>query len=77
MESEEEQMHSFQFCEEIAGIEHAYRITEKSNHIFGVEKDGAVIAEVTNDCEWKQLTGVPLTKTMLQKIGDRIEDHYA
>lgn len=77
MEPENEELQSFQFCEEVSGVEHDYRITEKANHIFGVEKDGVIVAEVTNDCEWKQVSGAPLEKSLLQKIGDRIEDHYA
>jgi hypothetical protein len=76
MESEEE-LHSFQFCQEASGVEHDYRITEKANHIFGVEKDGIVVAEVTNGTHWIQLSGKPLDKELLQKICDRIEDHYA
>lgn len=72
----EDELHSFQYCEEVSGAEHAYRITENAGHIFGVEKDGVVVAELTNDCEWKQLSGAPLDKALLQKICDRIEDHY-
>jgi len=72
----EEKLHSFPFCEEVSGIEHSYRITEKNNHSFGLEKDGVVVAEVANDCVWKQVSGAPLEKALLQKICDRIEDHY-
>lgn len=64
----EEKLHSFPFCEEISGVEHAYRITEKSNHTFGLEKDGVVAAEVTNDCGWKQLSGAPLGQALLEKF---------
>jgi hypothetical protein len=77
MEPENEQFHSFQFCEQVAGVEHDYRITEMANHVFGLEKDGVVVAEVTNDCEWKQLSGVPVDNQLLHKICDRIEEHYA
>lgn len=73
----EEKLHSFPFCEEISGIEHAFRITEKNDHTFGLEKDGVVVAEVTNDCEWKQVSGAPLENALLQKVCDRIEDHYS
>jgi hypothetical protein len=73
----EEELHSFQFCQQVAGIEYDYRITEKANHAFGIEKDGVVIAEVTNDCEWKQLSGLPINEVLFRKICDRIEDHYA
>ncbi|MES2275431.1 MAG: hypothetical protein V4592_05385 [Bacteroidota bacterium] len=73
----EEELHSFQFCQEVSGIEHDYRITEMGNHIFGIEKDGKVVAEITNETHWKQLSGKPLDSALLQKIGDRIEDHYA
>ncbi|SEN02877.1 hypothetical protein SAMN05192574_102229 [Mucilaginibacter gossypiicola] len=73
----DEELHSFQFCQEVSGVEHDYRITEMANHVFGVEKDGVVIAEVTNDTNWKQLSGEPLEKALLHKICDRIEDHYA
>ena len=73
----EEELHSFQFCEEVSGVEHDYRITEKANHVFGIEKDGVVIAEVTNDTHWIQLSGIPFDKDLLHKICDRIEDHYA
>jgi hypothetical protein len=72
-----EELHSFQFCEEVSGVEHDYRITEKNNHTFGLEKDGVVVAELTNDCEWKQVSGAPFDRALLQRICDRIEDHYA
>ena len=36
-----------------------------------------VIAEVTNDCEWKQLSGPPINEVLFRKICERIEDHYA
>lgn len=75
MESEE--LHSFPFCEEVSGVEHAYRITEQANHVFGVEKDGVLIAELSSDGQWEQRSGTPLDAQLLQKIGDRIEDHYA
>lgn len=77
MEKTEEALHSFPFCEEVGGVEHAYRITENPDHRFGVEKDGKLIAEVSNDCEWQQISGEPLEEQLLQKICDRIEDHYA
>jgi hypothetical protein len=73
----EEELHSFPFCEAIAGQEHSYRITEKAPHVFGVEKDGVVIAELTNDSHWIQLSGKALEPALLQRICDRIEDHYA
>ncbi|TSJ44420.1 hypothetical protein FO440_09645 [Mucilaginibacter corticis] len=75
MESEE--LHSFAFCEAISGVEHAYRITEQADHVFGVEKDGVLIAELSFDSVWKQLSGNPLENQLFQKICDRIEDHYA
>ncbi|QEM04975.1 hypothetical protein DIU31_016175 [Mucilaginibacter rubeus] len=73
----EEELHSFQFCEEVAGVEHDYRITEMAAHVFGVEKDGVVIAEICNDSYWKQVSGATLDQALIGKIGDRIEDHYA
>jgi hypothetical protein len=73
----EEELHSFQFCEEVSGLEHSYRITKTTAQVFGVEKDGVVIAELTNDGHWIQVSGAPLETALLQKIGDRIEDHDA
>jgi len=73
---QDEPLHSFQFCEEVDGVEHDYRITEKADHIFGVEKDGELIAELTNNNRWEQLSGTQLPKPLIQKISDRIEDHY-
>ena len=72
----EEELHSFQFCEEVSGVEHDYRITEKADHIFGVEKDGVVVAEVTYNDQWLQLSGAKLDDSVIRKIGERIEDHY-
>lgn len=59
----EEKLHSFPFCEVL--------------DVFGVEKDGVVIAEVYCDGKWCQSGGDSLNPALLQKIGDRIEDHYA
>lgn len=73
----EEKLHSFPFCEVLDGVEHSYRITEMATHVFGVEKDGVVIAEVYYDGKWCQSGGDGLDPALLQKIGDRIEDHYA
>lgn len=76
MEKTEEHLHSFPFCENIDGIEHTYRITENANHSYGLEKDGMLIAEVSNDCERRRISGEALEERLLQKICDRIEDHY-
>lgn len=73
----EEQLNSFPFCEAIAGVEHTYRITEKAAHVFGIEKDGVVVAELYCDGQWCQANGCKLDSAQLQKIGDCIEDHYA
>lgn len=76
MKKAENELHSFPFCEEVDGIEHNYRITESPDHTFGVEKDGLLIAEISNDSEWRQKSGEALDERLLQKICDRIRDRY-
>jgi hypothetical protein len=74
MESEEE-LHSFPYSETIDGVEHNYRITQNDEK-YGIEKDGVNIAEVEHGDRWKQLSGEPLTRELLESICDQIEAHY-
>jgi hypothetical protein len=70
----EEELHSFPYSETIDGVEHNYRITQNDNK-YGIEKDGIVIAEVEHGENWKQLSGEPLFKELLNSICDQIEAH--
>jgi hypothetical protein len=72
-----DELYSFPFCQEVDRVEHAYRITAKGGHLFAVEKDGAVIAELTNSMGWRQTSGEPLEKGLMDKICNRIDAHYA
>lgn len=66
---------SFYFKENIAGVEHDYRITNTGEK-FEVEKDGVVIAEVRFYEAWEQLSGDKLPGNLFDAITDRIDDHY-
>jgi hypothetical protein len=70
-----EEIHSFYFKDTISGVEHDYRITENETH-FGIEKDGVIIAKVRRNEDWEQISGEPLPLEVLNKIYDRIKDHY-
>lgn len=74
---EDQELDSFYFKENINGVEHDYRITQHANH-YGVEFDGIVIAELKlNELGlWEQTSGVKLPPEVIEKIGDKIEDHY-
>jgi hypothetical protein len=72
---QEEELHSFPYNETINGIEHNYRITQNEEK-YGIEKDGINIAEIEHGEHWKQLTGEPLKKQLLDSICDQIETHY-
>jgi hypothetical protein len=64
-------------CQEVSGVEHDYRITEKAVHVFRLEQEGLLIAELTNDNRWLRLSGKPLDKELFQRICNRIQQHYA
>ncbi|RFZ85167.1 hypothetical protein DYU05_06085 [Mucilaginibacter terrenus] len=70
-----ENMDSFVFNETVDGVEHFYRITQ-SDGSFGVEKDGYVIAELEHEEDWIQISGMPLSEEVINKLAARIEDHY-
>jgi hypothetical protein len=70
-----EELHSFPYSETVDGIEHNYRITENHDR-YGIERDGLVIAEVSHDDQWQQLSGEPLSEHLLESICDHIEAHY-
>lgn len=71
----EEELQSFPYDATIAGKEHHYRITQDEEK-YGIEQDGVVIAEVAHDDDWRQLSGEPLSKELLDSICDHIEAHY-
>jgi hypothetical protein len=72
---EEEELHSFAYCEIIGGAEHNYRITQNDGK-YVIEKDGVVIAKVGPNNRWRQLSGKALNKELLENICDHIEAHY-
>jgi hypothetical protein len=71
----EEELHSFPYSETVEGVEHNYRITENGTH-YGVERDGVVIAEVSHNDQWKQISGDPLSEELRRSICEHIESHY-
>ncbi|WP_428330093.1 hypothetical protein [Mucilaginibacter sp.] len=71
----EEELHSFPYSETVDGVEHNYRITQNMDR-YGVEKDGVVIAELSHDDGWKQLSGEKLSKERFESICNHIESHF-
>jgi len=70
-----EELHSFPYNETIDGVEHNFRITENGNS-YGIESDGIVIAEVSHDDQWQQISGNPLSEELKRNICEHIESHY-
>jgi len=71
----EEELDSFPYTEIIDGIEHNYRITQNHGK-YGIERDGIVVAEVSHDTDWKQVSGEPLNLAVFESICDNIEGRY-
>ena len=61
----EDELHSFSYSETVDGVEHNYRITQDEDR-YGIEKDGVVIAELSDESSWKQLSGAKLSKEWLK-----------
>lgn len=72
---ENELLDSFYFKQTVNAIEHDYRITNTGEK-FEIEKDGILIAELTFNESWEQVSGTPLGEDLISAIGDRIDDHY-
>jgi hypothetical protein len=70
-----EEMHSFPYSERFGGIEHNYRITENGNK-YVIEQDGLIIAEVSHEDTWLQVSGEPMNTALLESIRQHIEAHY-
>jgi hypothetical protein len=73
---QEEELHSFPYDTSIPGTEHHYHITQKEHH-YGIEQDGVVIAAVqTVSGSWKQVSGEPLSRELLNSICAHIQSHH-
>ena len=72
---QEDELHSFPYSETVDGVEHNYRITQNVDR-YGIEKDGVVIAELSYNSGWKQLSGKKLSKELNDSICNHIESYF-
>jgi hypothetical protein len=71
---ETENLESFYFKDTVDGTEHDYRLTCNDGK-YEVENDGLLIAELAFFEDWKQVSGEPLTDSVLAAITEKIENH--
>ena len=71
----EDELQSFSDSETGDGVGHHYRITQDEDR-YGIEKDGVVIAELSDESGWKQLSGAKLSKELVESICNHIESHF-